>query len=65
MFAMFAGSVDYARARLAEAAGQLVAEGYSYADIGRALGITRQAARQRFGRQPEVVAGPAGTGDPA
>lgn len=65
MFALFAESVDYARARLAEAAAQLLAEGYSYGDIGRALGITRQGARQRFGRQPEVVTGTAGTGDPA
>jgi hypothetical protein len=25
--------------------------GYSWADIGRALGITRQSAHERFGRQ--------------
>lgn len=33
--------------------------GYSWTEIGRSLGITRQAARQRFSRQPEVVSGPA------
>jgi len=59
MFAMFAESVDYARARLQEAADQLVARGYSYGDIGRELHITRQAAWKRFGRQPKV-----GTGTP-
>jgi hypothetical protein len=57
MFALFAGSVDYARARLQDAADQLIAQGYSYGDIGRALGITRQGARQRFGRQQAVVTG--------
>lgn len=63
MFVLFAESVDFARARLQDAADALIAQGYSYGDIGRALGITRQGARQRFGRQLEVVAGPAGTGD--
>jgi hypothetical protein len=62
MFALFAGSVDYARARLAEAAAQLIAQGYSYSDIARELGITRQAAWKRFGRKPEVDAGPAESG---
>jgi hypothetical protein len=57
MFAMFAESVDYARARLAEAAAQLIAQGYSYGDIAGELGITRQAAWKRFGRKPEVDAG--------
>lgn len=61
MFALFAGSVDYARARLAEAAAQLIAQGYSYGDIARELGITRQAAWKRFGRKPEVDTGPAET----
>jgi hypothetical protein len=36
--------------------------GYSWADIGRALGITRQAAQQRFGRQPGVDGKPPGAG---
>lgn len=65
MFALFAESVDYARARLAEAADQLIAQGYSYGDIGRVLGITRQGARQRFGRQQAIVTGSPQTGDPA
>src|ERR1700678_2962837 len=61
MFAMFADSVDFARAQLQKAADELIAQGYSYGDIGRVLGITRQGARQRFARQQEVVTGPAGT----
>lgn len=63
MFAMFAESVDYARARLQDAADQLIAQGYSWGDIGRVLGITRQGARQRFARQQGVVTRPAETGD--
>jgi hypothetical protein len=62
MFVLFAGSVDYARARLQDAADQLIAQGYSYGDIGRALGITRQGARQRFGRQQAVVGEPPESG---
>lgn len=62
MFALFAESVDYARARLAEAAAQLIAQGYSCGDIARELGITRQAAWKRFGRKPEVDTGLAGSG---
>jgi hypothetical protein len=62
MFALFAEAVDFARARLQDAADQLVAQGYSYGDIGRALGITRQGARQRFGRQQAVVTGPGESG---
>jgi hypothetical protein len=57
MFAMFAEAVDYARARLADAAEQLITQGYSYSNIARELGITRQAAWKRFGRKPEVDAG--------
>ncbi len=62
MFALFAESVDYARARLQEAADQFIALGYSYGDIGRGLGITRQAAWKRFGRQPKVGTGAAEAG---
>lgn len=62
MFGMFAEAVDYARARLSEAADRLIAQGYSYGDIARELGITRQAAWKRFGRKPEVDAGPAESG---
>jgi len=65
MFRLFAGSVDFARARLAEAAAGLRAQGYSWADIGAALGITRQSAWERFGRQGNPDTGSAGTGDPA
>ncbi|HEX6520942.1 MAG TPA: hypothetical protein VF070_13165 [Streptosporangiaceae bacterium] len=61
MFAMFAESVDYGRARLQDAADQLIAQGYRYGDIGRVLSITRQGARQRFQRQREVAAGSAAT----
>jgi hypothetical protein len=62
MFGMFAGSVDYARVRLAEAAAELIARGYSYGDIARELDITRQAAWKRFGRKPKVDTGPAESG---
>ena len=34
-----------------EAARDLVLAGYSWADVGRMLGVTRQAARQRFGAE--------------
>lgn len=33
-----------------DAVAQLVAQGYSWADIGRALGITRQGAFRRFSK---------------
>ena len=65
MFGMFAESVDFARARLQEAADKLIALGYTYGDIGRELGISRQGARQRFGRQQPVVSEPPGSGIPA
>ncbi|MBP2323339.1 hypothetical protein JOF56_003724 [Kibdelosporangium banguiense] len=42
-------------AEIAKAVAQLQdrpkGKGYSWADIGRVLGITRQAAQQRFGRR--------------
>jgi hypothetical protein len=65
MFRLFSESVDYARARLADAAERLIAQGYSYGDIGRALGITRQSAWERFGRQGNPDTPNAGTGGPA
>ncbi len=65
MFAMFADSVDYARTRLQEAADHLIAAGYSYGDLGRALGITRQSAWKRFGRQPKGDTELTGTGGTA
>lgn len=51
-----AGERDELRGRLAEAEAAIVAEvrrerraGASWGDVGRALGMTRQGARQRFG----------------
>lgn len=45
---------DDGPAVLALAVAGLKAEGYSDGEIGRALGITRQAVWKRFSRQPEV-----------
>jgi hypothetical protein len=39
--------------------------GYSWTDIGTVLGISRQAARQRFARQPGVVTDQAAEGGAA
>ena len=39
----------------------LNAFGYSWADIGMRLGITRQGAQQRWGDTPEPVTDPAST----
>lgn len=65
MFAMFEELAAEVRARQQDAADLLIAQGYTWGDIGRAIGISRQGARQRFGRQRAVVTGLAGTGDPA
>jgi len=54
-----------ARQALALAVDGCRARGYSDAEIGQALGITRQAVGQRFGRKRELYTGLAGTGDPA
>lgn len=35
-------------------------QGYSWTDFGNALGVSRQAARQRFGTQAEAAPKPAG-----
>jgi hypothetical protein len=43
----------------------LRAQGYSDGEIGRALGITRAAVGQRFGRKRDLYAGQAETADPA
>jgi DNA-directed RNA polymerase specialized sigma24 family protein len=43
----------------------LRAQGYSDGEIGRALGITRAAVGQRFGRKRDLYAGLPATGDPA
>jgi DNA-directed RNA polymerase specialized sigma24 family protein len=52
-----AGAVDYARDALAMAVDGCRARGYSDGEIGAALGISRQAVGQRFGRKREVYAG--------
>lgn len=72
-FARRAASNLYTLARLSEhyddgpavlalAVAGLRSEGYSDAEIGAALGISRQAVGQRFGRKREVHTGPAGRG---
>jgi DNA-directed RNA polymerase specialized sigma24 family protein len=52
-----AGAVDHAREALALAVDGCRAQGYSDAEIGAALGITRQAVGQRFGRKGTVYTG--------
>jgi hypothetical protein len=54
-----AEAVDNARQILALAVDGARARGYSDGEIGRALGITRQAVGQRFGRKQDVHAGAA------
>ncbi|HUY45606.1 MAG TPA: hypothetical protein VMV92_07750, partial [Streptosporangiaceae bacterium] len=49
-----AGAVDHARDALAIAVDGCRARGYSDGEIGTALGITRQAVGQRFGRKGPV-----------
>lgn len=59
-FAQVVGLVDRARARLPQVAhrlrlvgdrpGEPDACGYSWGELAKALGISRQAAQQRFGR---------------
>ncbi len=41
--------VERAQELLHDAARDMVLGGYSWADVGRLLGVSRQAARQRFG----------------
>lgn len=59
-FAQVVAVLDQARAQLPTVVDQLrhadpgatpARSGYSWADIGRALGVTRSAAQQRFGRK--------------
>jgi hypothetical protein len=57
-----AGAANYARSALAMAVDGCRAQGYSDGEIGAALGITRQAVGQRFGRKHEVHAGQPETG---
>jgi hypothetical protein len=56
------GAVDHARDALALAVAGCRATGYSDGEIGQALGITRQAVGQRFGRKQEVYTGQAEPG---
>jgi hypothetical protein len=49
---------DAVRETLVIAVGGCRARGFSDAEIGRALGITRQAVGQRFGRKQEVYTEP-------
>jgi DNA-directed RNA polymerase specialized sigma24 family protein len=57
-----AGAADHARTALAMAVDGCRAGGYSDGEIGAALGITRQAVGQRFGRKRDVHTGPADSG---
>jgi hypothetical protein len=45
--------VERAQELLRDAVRDLVLAGYSWADVGRMLGVSRQAARQRFGADVE------------
>ena len=46
---MLLGAADEVELLMREAVARCRAEGYSWADIGARLGISRQAAQQRFG----------------
>ena len=52
-----AGAAEHARGALAVAVDGCRSRGYSDGEIGAALGITRQAVGQRFGRKRDVHAG--------
>lgn len=54
-----AGAAEHARSALAVAVDGCRARGYSDGEIGAALGISRQAVGQRFGRKRDVYTGPA------
>lgn len=53
-FAQVLGLLDAAIADMSRAAAELRAAGYSWTDIGNALGITRASAQQRFGGKARV-----------
>jgi hypothetical protein len=57
-----AAAAEASRDALAAAVDRCRAGGYSDAEIGQALGTTRQAVGQRFGRKREVYAGRPETG---
>ena len=48
---------------VAEAVNGLHARGYSWAEIGSRLGITRQAVQQRWGERPQIVLPNSGTAE--
>jgi hypothetical protein len=54
-----AGAAEHARGVLAVAVDGCRARGYSDGEIGAALGISRQAVGQRFGRKRDVYTGQA------
>ena len=45
---MLAGAADEVDALLVEAVARCRADGYSWAEIGKRLGVTRQTAHERF-----------------
>jgi hypothetical protein len=52
-FAQVLELIDYARTELApRAAAELRAQGYSWANLGAAMGVTKQTVQERFGRIP-------------
>jgi DNA-directed RNA polymerase specialized sigma24 family protein len=53
--AWLAGAVKHAKAALALAVEGCRAQGYSDAEIGRALGVRKQTIQKRFRRQTTVV----------
>lgn len=47
-FATVAALLDDARTAMHAAVTELRKQGFSYGDLGRALGVTKQAAQQRY-----------------
>jgi len=62
--AWLAAAADHARDALGLAVAGCRARGYSDGEIGAALGVTRQAVGQRFGRKQDVHTGLATAGEP-
>ena len=56
-----ANLADHLEDATRQAINELNALGYSWADIGMRLGITRQGAQQRWGDTPEPVTDPSST----
>lgn len=57
--------LDAMESALVEAAQRLMVEGYSYADLARPFGISRQGARKRWPRRGDPIGAPAGSADRA